>query len=344
MNLWYKVLLKISNQISYYLTAISLKPRNSINIIENQKHRIPPQIELTRIIKKNNSFMPGKTITINTEATEIEVKVIYKTKMTFSHMSELAISGIDVYEKNKNDYYWKCTIYPQNEFSMCAKKKLNLDKGIHRLVFYLPPFAEVKKLFVSSKEEINIINNDKTEIVVYGSSISQGCAASRPALSYTNILSRKLNKNVLNYGFSEACRGEKTIVEYISALSAPIYVLEYDHNSSLPELKDNHYEMYKTIRKHNPDSLIIFLSRISGGISNSIEDNNERINIIESTYEKAIKANDKKVFFINGDKLYLENKDELLVDDRHPNDKGMFLIANEICRVIKNAEGDNNET
>jgi hypothetical protein len=39
-------------------------------------------------------------------------------------------------------------------------------------------------------------------VVFYGTSITQGGVASRPGMAFTNILSRALDREVLNFGFS----------------------------------------------------------------------------------------------------------------------------------------------
>lgn len=332
MNVFYKIIIKSFQKISYFWNMIISRENGYINVLENNDGRVPKKLELSSAIANNNRFLAGDTVTIETSSKSLIVKAIYKNRVCFNHMSEIATSGIDVYDTNQKEYKWLGTIYPCNSFSMIAEKKINID-GNSRIVLYLPSFAEIKKLLIKCDNEIHIIGK-KRDIIIYGSSISQGCASSRAALSYVNILSRLLNCDVQNFGFSEGCHGEQKMVEYISNLHAKTYIIEYDHNSNIKELNINHLNIYKIIRKKNPKSNIIFISRLSGGISISEEENYERIRIINSTYKYAINHNDKNVFFINGSELFNENKEMLLVDDRHPNDMGMNLIANKLYSII----------
>ena len=61
-------------------------------------------------------------------------------------------------------------------------------------------------------------------VVYYGSSITQGGCASRPGMAYTNILTRELNVDHINLGFSGSARGEDAIAEYISGLDMSVFV------------------------------------------------------------------------------------------------------------------------
>ncbi len=333
-----KILFKICKKISYYWNSIFINKKGYYNILLENRNRLPKELEISNAINNNNSFLAGRRIILETKDTIITIKVIYKNKITFNHMSEIATSGIDIYEYN-NNYVWLGTVSPNNCLSMKATKTVMIDKGFNNVILYLPPFAEIKSLLIKSDQGVKIIEEEKPKIIVYGSSISQGCAASRASLSYVNVLSRLVDYQIMNFGYSEGCRGEKEIINYISNLHADIYLIEYDHNSEIEELRKNHINVYKNIRNENKKSKIVFLSRISGGISVSKEENDRRLKIITDTYKFAKDNNDNNVFFINGDEIFDNNKDLLLVDDRHPNDMGMNLIANKIFSIISEQGG-----
>ena len=48
-------------------------------------------------------------------------------------------------------------------------------------------------------------------IVFYGTSITQGASASRPGMAYPAIISRKLNVETMNFGFSGNGRFEESV-------------------------------------------------------------------------------------------------------------------------------------
>ncbi len=339
-----KIVEKIEQQI-LYLLARQLSCRNKslkyVNINDELEfQRIPDYLadKLTKGIRVNNYYSAGREINFITEAHEIEVNVIYKQRSLIKHMSCQATSGIDVYLDINSENIWTGCISPQNNVQMLVKTTIKMGVGKKKVKFFLPAFAEINDIYIGVKPEYNVCcfkEMYKETIVFYGSSITQGCAASRPALSFVNILGRKLNKKVLNFGFSESAKGETDLIEYIASMKAGIYILEYDHNATLEELKNSHRKVYEIIRNKNKNSLIILMSRFSGGISIGLEEEKERINIIEQTYLFALEQGDINIELIKGNSLSVNKKELLFADDRHPNDYGMILIANMLYQVIK---------
>lgn len=300
----------------------------------NGNIRIPSVIlkQLSRSININNTFPAGKFIEFETQREFLNYQVLYKRRCALKHMPITGTSGIDIYLIEGESYSWVKCIAPNSNTQMFIKGTAKLGNGKKRICCFLPLYASINNFLVD--EDVLIIKNDKkTKIAFYGSSITHGCAASRPSLCYSNIIARRLNCEILNFGFSESAKGELNVIEYISNIGIEIMVIEYDHNASIIELRNSHLNVYKTIRK-NSNCWIIFMSRFSGGISISLNEESERMEIIKSTYEYAINEGDLKVRFINGRELFDNNKSDYFVDGVHPNDLGMYCISEKVCSVI----------
>jgi len=171
-------------------------------------------------------------------------------------------------------------------------------------------------------------------VVYYGSSITQGGCASRPGMSYQAIISRRLNVPHVNLGFSGSARGEPAMAEYISRLEMSAFVYDYDYNApDVPHLKATHEPMFKIIRAANPDLPIIMMPaphyRPKPGYCQ------ERTEVIRATYQNALAAGDRNVYFIDGPTLMALAKTEGTVDAAHPNDLGFASMAAAVGDVLE---------
>lgn len=355
------IVLKVLRFLNFYYRYLtnckgaSLKDNNGSSIIVNknfkifncfsignsEKERIPPYLltHYGKRILRLNRMLPSREVCFETDENELTFTVVYKDIIIPACMSLNGACGLDIYLCSETgEYKWLNTISPKSQIDMYLKKTIFLENGKKKLLVYLPSYATVSLFNVKIRKNRSIgwwnerINRDY--IVAYGSSISQGCASSRPGTSYLNILGRKLNMPIFNFGYSESAKAQKEIIEYISSLHSKIYIIEYDHNASKDLLKNTHFELYSTIRNCNKNSLIIFMSRFSGGMSITLDEAKIRENIIYETFKLARNAGDKKILFLSGLNRLSKDKDLYFADDRHPNDNGMYVISSLLANYI----------
>lgn len=173
-------------------------------------------------------------------------------------------------------------------------------------------------------------------IVFYGSSITEGGCASRVGNAYTSIVSRWLDADYRNFGFSGSARGEKEFAEYIASLtdiSALVY--DYDHNSPDAEhLQKTHEPFFRLVREKQPELPILIMSKPD--TDKNLRESERRISIIRRTYEHALEAGDNHVYFINGLELFGETgRAECTVDGTHPNALGFMRMAERVYPVLR---------
>lgn len=306
-----------------------------------------PQRKLSSLscgIRENARYSAGKTIKFSTNADLIDVLVTYKQQDRFSNMDVQMSSGLDVYGvRADGNAVWICCISPKNVSQLWAEGGIVCKQEFSSFLIFLPSYASIDEVNFRIKKGRAIVVEEElsdTTVLFYGSSITQGCAASRPGLNYVNQVALQLGCRVVNYGFSSSAKGEEEIAQLIAHEHASIYVIEYDHNATVDELKRTHQRLYDIVREQNPSSFIIFLSRISAGVSISLDEYEERDRIIKKTINHAAKQGDSNVCYIPGNEIVPISKRLLFVDDRHPNDRGMTLIAEQVVRVIKERQND----
>lgn len=267
---------------------------------------------------------------------------IYAKMFEIGKMSHFALTGsagFDLYEKYENGQYYKGTYVPPFNIMDGFESIIRLDgEGEREYIINFPLYSGVKELYIGLDEKAVIrpakeYKNNKP-VVFYGSSITQGGCASRPGNSYQAIISRILDCDYINLGFSGMAKGEEAMAEYISNLDMSCFVYDYDHNApDCEHLRATHERMFKTIREKNPQLPIIMLSR---PIFHLNDNEKERLEIIKNTYLNAIKSEDKNVYFIAGPDLISEDAIETAtVDDCHPNDSGFLSMALSVNKVLK---------
>ena len=174
------------------------------------------------------------------------------------------------------------------------------------------------------------------QVVFYGSSITQGLAASHAGRTYVDQVCRALDTEYLNLGFSGSARGEDSIREYIASLPMSAFVLDYDHNApSLDHLRATHEPLYRAVRKTHPDIPILIMNRPD--FYDWLEDDHERRAIVRATYEKALAEGDERVWFIDGESFFGEGiaRFDYTVDGCHPNDAGFDRMAAVVLPVLR---------
>lgn len=250
------------------------------------------------------------------------------------HMAFAGSVGFDMYV----DRRYHGTFMPPMASTPGYESILNVSGGEHLIEINMPLYGGVTELYIGLHENSTLKNppeySIKEPIVYYGSSITQGGCASRPGNSYQNIITRVLDAEQINLGFSGNAKGESEMAEYIAKLSMSAFVLDYDHNSPSPEhLRETHYPFYKTVREKNPDIPIIMLSRPKPHLS---EIEKKRLEIVQESYERAKSEGDTKVWFQAGpDLISPEAEETCTVDGTHPNDSGFVSMATKLTEVLK---------
>jgi lysophospholipase L1-like esterase len=287
-----------------------------------------------------NGCTAGGRIRFKTNSSSLSLKVCLGKVWGTSVFSKKHSVSFSVYVNNK---FYKL-ISPSKNFEIDDNDEyvsaISLgDSKIKKIDIYFPLYTFIKDVWVGILEESKIYaaRNYKHNIpiVFYGSSTTQGCCASRPGNTYISLLSRALDFDYINLGFSGNCKSEILMAEYISKLKMSVFVFDYDYNAeTVEELRETHEPFFKYIRKNNPDLPIILLPKPCD--EPSYEEFEKRKEIIRQTYENAVLNGDNNVYYVDYKSLYTGfAANSQTVDGCHPNDLGFYLMAKEILQVLK---------
>ena len=283
----------------------------------------------------------GGRLRFITDSPYVAIKVIIPHETRFSHMALVGIAGFDMYVFEDGRHRLRKSFLPPHNFEDSYELIYDFADGKKERLITLnfPLYNGVRELYIGLDAgcEIKEAPEYKYEkpVVYYGSSITQGGCASRPGMSYQAILTREFDFDHINLGFSGSGRGEQIIADYIAGLDMMAFVLDYDHNAPTVEhYRETHEPFFKTVRAAHPDIPIIIMTRPVPKTFLTY-DEWQRIDVAKTTYENAVAAGDKNVYFIPGYELMEFAGEEGTVDLCHPTDLGFASMAKRLSVEFK---------
>lgn len=210
------------------------------------------------------------------------------------------------------------------------------NEGLNDITVFFPRNSFVDDINVYLDDEAQLLPPSPHKVglpfVFYGSSITEQGLTSTP-FAYATLLSRFFDADFYNFGASGNARGETEIAQLIGGIKKSVFFYDYDHNAPTAEhLQNTHEAFFKKFRELDPLSPVIMTSRPS----NDTPDFELRESIVRKTYENAVNAGDKNVYFIPGRLLYGDVDPQICATDvTHPNDLGHYLMAKTLEKCVR---------
>ena len=267
------------------------------------------------------------------------------------HMADAGDSGLDLYILTEKDG-WR---FAGSGFEWGGRDKdvknstlvANMKPEMREYMLYLSLYNGIDSLEIGVDEgsviEAPAVASPRSDrpVVMYGTSILQGGCASRPGMAFTAILGRKLDREVINLGFSGNARLDYEIAEYIAKVSDPgLVVLDYVPNSSAELIGEKGERFFRIIRDTFPDVPVIFVedptfphTRFDLKMLEEVTSKNEAQLAL---YKKLKKAGEKKLYYVSTDGL-IGDDGEATVDGVHFTDLGMMRYVEKMLPVMRKA-------
>ena len=307
--------------------------------------RIPERLIGSKLVNRGVSsharHTSGGMIRFRTDSKYVAVRAEVG-RVDMNHMPRNGSCGFDIYELIDGKWMFHRVTGPSRSELTTGKFETlllrgNKRDGMHEYLLNLPLYSPVVSLHIGlapkAKFEMPAPWKIVKPIVFYGSSITQGGCASHPGNNYTAILARDFSVPQVNLGFSGSAKGEPAMAEAIAELDMAAFVLDYDHNApSLEHLQKTHAAFFRIIRKAHPKLPILLLTR-------GDKPSPKRTAVVRATYNEAVKAGDKHVYFIDGANYFAALPDPglALTDGCHPSDFGFYLMYKTVRPVLKKA-------
>jgi len=287
----------------------------------------------------------GGRLRFATDSRYVALRAVEPLKCGYPHMSFLGVAGFDLYvQEGDQELYWG-SFRPPLEMDDSFESVLYFpDAKMRELTIYFPLYTRVSKVELGLQEQSQLKPGRqyriKKPVVIYGGSTTQGACASRPGRSFGALLSRWLDFDFINLGFSGRALGEPEMAQYLASLDASAFLLTYGANApDVAHLQATHSRMYHIIRNAQPNTPIVFVSETPRASWDASEEEQiQRLNVVLQTFEEAKSAGDNHVWMVKGQEIFdAFGGGDCRVDGAHPNDLGLYAMAKAIAPVLREA-------
>lgn len=259
---------------------------------------------------------------------------------------------------------WKFagTAFPngKNSASVFVRK---MAGGQREYMIYLPLYDGIESLEIGIDSTANIyapsgslVPEYKSDsesgkgrpIVFYGTSVTQGGCASRPGMAYPSIISRTLNVETVNLGFSGNGRMDANMADFITGIPASAYVIDCLANCTYETTRDSSAYFISRIAAAHPETPVYMVNNYRYPQQFILPENNDdmvkenelwksifkELTTIGTVLDGRATGPLKNLRYIDvSSENVIGNEDT--VDGTHLTDLGFTHLAKEIMRYLK---------
>ncbi|GAB4151551.1 MAG: SGNH/GDSL hydrolase family protein [Planctomycetaceae bacterium] len=287
----------------------------------------------------------GLCVRFESDATTIYARwTLTSNRLAMPHMPATGVSGLDLYVKTeKGQWRWLAVGRPTRQTNSVTLVS-GIPAGRREYLLYLPLYNGVSSVELGLPQNKSLYRakpRDKQKrkpILFYGTSITQGGCASRTGMVHTAILGRRLNRPVINLGFSGNGRMEPEMARLYAELDPAVYVLDCLPNMDGKMVSQRVVPFVKILRKARPHTPILLVEDRSYAnsflVASRRKRNEENRKALRHAYETLKKAGDKNLHYLEGEHL-LGSDGEGTVDSSHPTDLGFVRQADAFEKALR---------
>ncbi len=288
----------------------------------------------------------GMALRFKSNSPRIDIKWHSPFKTLMNHQTPTGSRGLDLYMlQNDGSWTFVNSARPNvNSHSSEAFVIGNMDPEMREYLLYLPLYDGVDSLYIGTTPEALLAKPSADlpaggkPIVMYGTSILQGGCANRAGMAHTNILARRLNREVINLGFSGNGQLDLEIARVIAAVEDPgLIVLDFVPNVNEEQIDTLMIPFFEIIREAHPDVPFLFVEdpnfphkRFDKAIRHQVDHRNS---MMKERYEK-LAAKYGNLHYLPAD-LIIGTDCEATVDGIHFTDLGFMRYADLLEPMIR---------
>lgn len=302
--------------------------------VRNESKKLHPKTAYLMDYHINSTS--GCRIRFKTTSRKLIFKIKLKRGYNYDNMIMWNSSALTMYIVDDEENYDYHTVLAPMAGKNCFAEVINIPENSSVCIF-LPTYDTIEEMYIGFQKDSRVFKynypkNKRLPIVFYGGSVAQGASATKSGNSYPNIVSKKLNQDIINLSIARCCNATPSVPEYIGNINSDSIVIDYSRDATnMKELENRHETFYKKIREKNPDKKIILMTAASFNQNKKYEGYDE---VIIKTYENAV-SRGEKTYLLNQKELFDEDDYELIsFNNAYYTDYAMLKVAEKICELL----------
>lgn len=260
------------------------------------------------------------------------------------HMPASGVSGLDLYGRDERGVWrWVGAGRPAGREAESVLVS-GLDGREREFMLYLPLYNGVTSVEIGLDGSASFRTGPERAperskpIVFYGTSITQGACASRPGMTHVAQLGRRLDRPVINLGFSGQGRMEAEIARLMGELDAALYVVDCLPNMGARAVAERTGPFVETLRAARSDVPILLVEDrtfANAAFRKARRQNHARTRAaLRASFDALVEDGDTELAYSTGARL-LGRDGESTVDGSHPSDLGFVRQADVLEPVVR---------
>jgi len=278
-----------------------------------------------------------------TDASAIHGRWLLRSEqLAMPHMPATGVSGLDLYVRQGPAWRWLAVGQPTQQDNQVALVT-DLTHADREYLLYLPLYNGVSSVHVGIPEGAHIKPaaacpaERRRPIVFYGTSITQGGCASRPGMAHTAILGRRLQRPVINLGFSGQGTMDPEIADLLAELDAAVYVLDCLPNMEPDAVRQRVLHTVRRLRQSRPLTPILLVEDRTYADAFARQERKQRNEASRAALREAhahlVADGVGALYTLRGGAL-LGDDGEDTVDGSHPTDLGFMRQASGLEPIL----------
>ena len=284
-------------------------------------------------VRSQALFPAGAKIRVSTDSSQLHLEA--RSVSEFGGQGQ----GLDLYV---DGLFWHTVpVTASQETTVCCFE--GCSRSQRDIALYLPHRREVQITAIGldggAEVAARAIHHESRPVVLYGSSVAQGAGASRPGMSYGNILARDLDVDLVNLGFGGAGKAEPEVVELVGDIDACCYLFDLGKSYGR-QPADPYTDMLGRIRSLRPEVPMVCVTPIystrEGHDPEYAELSRHTREVVHAATDELLQKRDPNLSLVDGlELLGREDSDGFSSDGVHPGDLGYQRMAERMKLILR---------